>query len=78
MNVSAADATAIKASTAEHAAAVIEKKEYSVYPIKKVKDSMQQFVTTEQLQNAYQDGFIINWGDFYQSLNQCSQKFYPP
>ena len=59
---------AIKAGTATQAAAVIGKNEYTIYHIKKVNDSVQQPHTLERLQASYQDGHLINWPGFYQSL----------
>ncbi len=63
---------AIKAHTATEAAAAIEKNEYTFSQIKKEKSnpaSLQQPRSLAQLQADYQAGFIINWVDFYQSLN---------
>ncbi len=62
----------IKAHTAKEAAAVIEKNKYTIYQIKKEKNnpmSLQQPRSLVQLQEEYQAGLIINWNDFYQSLN---------
>ncbi|WP_131777542.1 SDR family NAD(P)-dependent oxidoreductase [Legionella cherrii] len=63
---------AIQASTAKEAAALIEKNEYTIHSIKKEKTnpfSLQQPRSLAQLQADYQAGFMINWTDFYQSLN---------
>lgn|GEM_PF-6138801 len=62
---------AIKATSAEQAAAMLEKKAYTIYQTKKEKYDVIQYqppFTLEQLQTAYQAGFSIHWSDFYQSL----------
>ena len=65
---------AIKASSAKEAAAQIEKKQYTIHSPKKLHESAHQPLTLDQLQAAYQDGFILNWTEFYTSLNSPFEK----
>ncbi|WP_454785288.1 SDR family NAD(P)-dependent oxidoreductase [Legionella sp. WA2024007413] len=63
---------AIKARTAKEAAAVIENNGYTITQIKKEKRnpaSLLQSKSLTELQADFQAGLIINWVEFYQSLN---------
>ncbi len=62
---------AIKARTAKEAALLLEKNEYSIYQIKKEKSNslfLQESMTLEQLQIAYQEGVKIDWLNYYNVL----------
>ena len=65
---------AIKASTALEAAAIIEKKEYTLHRVNKEKDAVKQPCTLLQLQVAFTNGCTINWSDFYNSLDNTFEK----
>jgi len=65
---------AIKASTAEQAAAIIEQNELTIYQIKNERDLTQKPHTLDQLQTAYQDGFNMDWLAVYQSLGGQFEK----
>lgn len=64
----------IRAKSAQQAAEQIKRKEYTIHTLKKVRETAQQGLTLEQLQTAYEDGFILNWTGFYQSLNSPFEK----
>jgi acyl transferase domain-containing protein/acyl carrier protein/methylmalonyl-CoA mutase cobalamin-binding subunit len=59
---------ALIASSAKEAAAIIARKEYTVYQIKKEHQVNQPPNTLAQKQAAYQLGFIVPWVNFYDSL----------
>lgn len=60
---------AIKAETAADAAAIIEKKAYTIHQIKKEEDCTKQPHTIEQLLAAFQEGRCINWAAYYHSID---------
>ncbi|VEG91823.1 polyketide synthase, type I [Legionella spiritensis] len=65
---------AIKADTARQAAAIIAAKQYAVARIKKEKEAASLPHTVDQFQTAYQEGFAINWSDYYQSFGHAFHK----
>lgn len=65
---------AIKAATAKEAARIIANHEYTIFPLKKEKDSLHQPQTLEQLCIAYQEGILINWIEFYKHLDYSFEK----
>lgn len=65
---------AIQASTAKQAAALIKQKAYLIHHIKTEKKGDQQVLTLEQLRVAYQDGFLIDWSNFYKHSGNHYEK----
>lgn len=65
---------AIKAKTAAEAAEIIENNKVSIHHISKEKESVQPLKTISQLQTAYEEGFIINWADYYKGLDVKFEK----
>ncbi|MGC1183171.1 MAG: SDR family NAD(P)-dependent oxidoreductase [Legionella sp.] len=65
---------AIKANNTKEAAALIERKKYTIYQIKKAHKTSQRLSTLEQMQAAYELGFFVPWSDFYASLRTRFEK----
>ncbi|CAM2802873.1 SDR family NAD(P)-dependent oxidoreductase [Legionella worsleiensis] len=65
---------AIKAKSAAEAAEQIAKKEYTIHSLKKIRDSSQPTPTLEQIQKAYENGFTVNWIEYYSSLGYSFKK----
>lgn len=65
---------AIKASNAIQAAAIISNNDYTIYQIKEEKNTAQPTLVLDLLQTAYQEGFRIDWSDFYNSLKMPFEK----
>lgn len=64
---------AIKANTTKEAADHIAKKEYTIYQVKKEKE-LYSSNQLDELQSAYQNGFTINWSDYYKSQKNQFEK----
>lgn len=60
---------AIRAHSAQEAAALINAHEYTVYQVKKERKTKQQLTTLLQVQAAYQIGFVVRWEAFYHALH---------
>lgn len=64
----------IRARSAHEAAAMIADNQYTIHHVSKDKKSIESSLSLDQLQAAYQESYIVNTVDFYQSLDDVFEK----
>jgi acyl transferase domain-containing protein len=60
---------AVKADSAKTAALLIANKSYHIYKVKNVQNTSAKATNLEELQTAFEQGFTVNWAEYYTLLN---------